>query len=431
MELSVDAVKILSTKLDPKSLSSLRCISKTVMYTVDTALSDNLTYKLMTEELLGMSLPDYRTVWKNVYNSFVREPNRPLFMRNITWNSMSPVEQRLYSALYSYNIVAVEIALYKGQVPDGKVNGPLYKALERGNTEIARLLLSDERVLNSVVPRTLLKVFYSGKIDTIKLVLEHPLFALLSEYEDDILRNTIISGSVKSLTHVVGKLGLSLALKLVMPSALNSQNSEMILYSLSRKEVPYTSANFLEDLSDVALDDDILESMLRHPRIARIVMKHKREVLKRLIANEKTSSALDLLTDPNFDVSQHSYSLVVEAIEYGDDEVLHAMLSRPEVNPDREIVYKMLNIIQADSTLDLLLKSNNIVLDEGLSQSTILEYIKMQPDLLYDLLSHEKVVVNKDIVKKAMHQAMQSGVHRDSRKILQTHPRTNTFAQAK
>jgi len=63
MELSVDALKILASKLDASTLEALRGSSKSIRTDLDFALSDNLTYKL----------PDLRTSWKKVYESFSEE----------------------------------------------------------------------------------------------------------------------------------------------------------------------------------------------------------------------------------------------------------------------------------------------------------------------------------------------------------------------
>jgi hypothetical protein len=177
MELTTDSVKILSSKLDARSLSMLMSISNSVNKLFGDALSDDYTYKLMTEELLETSLPEYRNhKWKDVYDFFVAKPEKLKTKKRTElnrWNSMSPIEQRLENALFSNDPVIVEVALLSGADPSVRLNAPAQKALREGNSKVARLLLSDKRVSDNLNNSIAMLAFKSGDIDTIDLILDN------------------------------------------------------------------------------------------------------------------------------------------------------------------------------------------------------------------------------------------------------------------
>ena len=99
MEITSDIAKILASKIDVELLSLLMSTSNIVRDVFNTALSDDYTYKLMTEELPDTSLPEFRNhKWKDVYDFFLAKSIRPNRILRKEWSSMSHIEQRLDNA---------------------------------------------------------------------------------------------------------------------------------------------------------------------------------------------------------------------------------------------------------------------------------------------------------------------------------------------
>ena len=139
MELSVDALKILASKLDASTLEALRGSSKSIRTDLDFALSDNLTYKL----------PDLRTSWKKVYESFSEESIMISVLstrEESAWKALPLYKRRLFNALFSFNPVVVEIAILLGIEPSFSSNKALDNALVQGNSQVAEVLLNDDSV---------------------------------------------------------------------------------------------------------------------------------------------------------------------------------------------------------------------------------------------------------------------------------------------
>ena len=447
MELTTDAVKVLASKLNPESLNTLMSTSKAVRDIFNTALSDDYTYKLMTEELLGTDLPEFTNhSWKDVYDFFIAKSERPklLYKGEIhAWKSMSHIRQRLNTALYSSDPVIVKIALFLGMDPSVTLNSPLLgllgtrtqsrsnmplmKALSEDNTEVARLLLSDERVLESLNIIMILPAFSSGNVETISLVLNNPRINIAKSDKTHITINLIKSGNVKALKFVVDELHLTLNGSGWVPDALTCKNPDIVIYLLDKEEVPYDEEEFISDIDNISsIDEEVLAALLHHPRIIPMIEANKHYLLWHLIKRNMNKLAEELLEDSTLDTSSQGYELFLKAIKKNNIEILKKLIDRPEVKPDAKMSVVMLTSAKSMNSLNVLLNSERIALTEKSSSDLIFYFSGLKTYMLPTILNNEKVVINREIATKALGEVL---MRRNLKgiEILMNHPRTRIY----
>jgi hypothetical protein len=439
MELTADAAKILASKLDVESLSLFMSTSNAVRDVFNTALSDDYTYKLMTEELLGTSLPEYRNHrWKDVYDFFIAKSIRPNRILRKDWSSMSSIQQRLYNALFSDDSVIVEIAILVGQDPSVRSNSALSTALIKGNSKVTKVLLNDSRVGDILEHSQIVNAFGSGDIETINLILNDPRVQTKGGERSMVLA-TIDSGNVETLEYVLNRLGVDrhkainvVDLSIVsnnnsaMSGALSSENPDMILYLLNNPTIQYTEDKFIDTMMDSMPSDDILTIMFNHPRVKPMIRKNRRYILRLLIENGRDDFTEMLLEDPKLDVSRNKYEIVLTAIEEEANEILEKLLRRPEVQPDIKMSLKMLTKCYLGDTLRILMDSEKIILDEESSEAFIMHHINTENAISSTVLDNKKIIINKKITRRVFRKALDKKKKRVLKTLL-THRRTKKY----
>ena len=367
MELSIDAMKILASKLDAPTLEALRGSTKTVRATIDVALSDDLTYKLITEELLGMELPDYRTSWKRIYQFFLQDPVKPTDLKEgekRLFDRMSPLQKKLYTALFSSNPFVVRIAILSGVDPAMLSNRALNNAFQTGDLEVAEVLLADERVVGAVDNAIVLRAFESGNIDVIVLVLDMFDHLLDEDDKEQAVSYVIQSGNVEALELTLDRLTLSLEYEGAdLNSAVMSGNPDMVHYVLDI--VPdLREEYFLDIIKDSIHEDKVLEVMLHHPRVIPFIRPNINWLLQQLIMFGIGHLVDELLAYPELDASANQYKALSNAILMDWPDLVVKLLNRPEVHPSPTEAAKIIATTHFNSALDALLTSDKIVLDE-------------------------------------------------------------------
>ena len=430
MEITTDSAKILASKLNKESLKALMITSNAIRDVFNTALSDDYTYKLMTEELLDTSLAEYRNhKWKDVYYFFTNESDNPSEMKKFTrkerraWFSMPSIDRRLDDALFSSDPVIVNIGILVGNPTSARLNNALVKALREGNSEVAKLLMND-----NLTVKIAMFAFKPGDIRTIRLVLDTLRVDLLERDKEIMVLKTIQSGNVEALEFLVRRLDVDIPVNDGVLNALKSGNGEMVTYFLELKELPYNDEMFLDDLEKSYANTEAIGALITHPRVKHIVENNKNRVLKHLIHYKRHQLLETFLKDDNVDISSKNYELIIEAIKVEDDEMIKELLSRPEVHLSAKMSLKMLTSVPAEgTTLCVLLDSEKIRLNWHMSKELMINVASGGTSLkLKCALNHEKVIINKKIAEDAFKAAL-CKYYNFNAKILLEHPRTKIY----
>lgn len=200
----------------------------------------------------------------------------------------------------------------------------------------------------------------------------------------------------------------------------------MVIYLLDNSDIPYEEEGFIEeDLPDYP-SNDVLTAIFNHPRIAPMVENTKNTVLRLLITGNREGLVDWLLDHYNIDVSVNNYEAVFEAIEVSANNILKTLLDRPEIESNARLSLRMLTSVNDGNTLNVLLDHDKIILTENSSIELIDVFIGVLNYVLVNILSHEKVVINEEVAKKVLSEALalRNG---GALKTLVNHPRTMEY----
>lgn len=427
MDLPGDTFAVIVSKLDPKSLESLQHVSKSVKLSIDTALANNYTYYLMTQELLGIQLPNLPCAnWKNIYDFFIAVKPRTYARKK--GSTMTPYQQRLDNALYSSNPNIVKIALFAGADPSIKSNAALSNALLK-NVEIAEILLQDDRVSSTLTARALLPAFQSGKMSMVKLVLNIPNVKYTKDDKIEAINEAIKSGNIKALKLTQRKFGIrTKELYNPVSYALCSDNPIMVKYMLDKKDASYDEESFTSSMMDSMPTDEVLQVYLRHPRILPMIEGNKSLVFEKLIREGRTNFVDEMLQDPTLDVSDNNCQAFTEAIEAEDFVLVKTLFSRLDELPSNDATLNMLSGVISDEGLLKLLalfEDVGMELNEDASIWILKSSIDSQDSLMESLIGNEFLIINKNIAKKVLLYAIKE--NSDATEILLAHPRTSKY----
>jgi hypothetical protein len=143
-------------------------VSKNLEEVFELALSDDYTYKLMTEELVGLDLPDFRGhKWERVYKFFIGEPlvrEKINLSEKRRCGSLTRLEQKLEDALFSDDTILVKIALLSGVNPRVRNSDAMYKAILYNVPDVVEILLDDGRIDPNVFVNQAIRSYNLGVI---------------------------------------------------------------------------------------------------------------------------------------------------------------------------------------------------------------------------------------------------------------------------
>jgi len=177
----------------------------------------------------------------------------------------------------------------------------------------------------------------------------------------------------------------------------------MVNYVLN--SVTLTDDEFARELRGVMVQNEAVEAIFDHPRVIPIVERNLNYVLEYAIKMQYPELVDKILNYSELDASANGYKALVLAILGNWSELVTRLLERPEVHPSLEEVVSIIDDATVNEAAIALLENDKIVLDEESSEYLIMQFITLNLNLRY-LMGIEKLVVNEDIVREVLHEAM-------------------------
>ena len=346
MDLSADIASIIISKLQPSSLKSLKLSSKNLLNIVDTVLADDYNYKIMTEELLGMMLPDYLDIkWKSVYKYYLRHNLRG----------------GIYVGLSASNPKIVRLALDVGTYPNKETGVALNTQVSRGNVEAVKLLLERGSIDPATVNRVASHSPVSGSIETIDLLLNDPRIQLELELASEMIASSLRVGNLGVFQYLMDSFNLDLSdLDNQIMVSLRAPIPDIVLHLLDNN-VDIDDRQLVSTLHRIPISKPMWNALIDHPRTREILLDNIDEVLMLLFELERTQAAYKLLQ--LYDVSSHEYRLLFSDNSAGKKDMVLAILSKIDVQLDMETSFNLLSKVTSINILRILLDSSVINVD--------------------------------------------------------------------
>ena len=409
MALTVDAAKVLASRLSPESLQLLKSTSKSLSNTFDTALSDDYTYKAMLLNLVGAEdLPTYRDhKWRDLYTFFVKNT--------------------LEQALYSDDPVIVDIAIRAGADPSVNEDEALKAAAAHGNVEVLRRLLQDDRVDVDTYGRIALgNACESGNVKAIALLMS--VVETNQEDEEYMLIGTIDSGNLDAVKFVLANKDINLATMQYNPidRAMTQPNSDILKFFLDNADVVIDEENLIE-LLDENIPESVYRLLLKHPRMRDIIEGFKPMVVSSIIHAGHFDLVEELLdNDPELDVTDDGNEIIRATIDANNARLLKKVLLSLRDYIDTQGSFEFLVNAFGTKVMNTLLGSSKI--DVKNNSSKLIKYFCDHSNVkaLQILLKHKRVRVREKTVRECFERALKK---RNTKvlNVLLNNPRTREF----